>query len=198
MDDEPPVYGVLKPVNTWNPLIINFQPAYNVIADAYNTSSLKDKLRIWFMPTGWRPKDVIEKFPRNVIKDPHNRSKYRPNYSIFLKFVAVFHFVSINFLVYFFLSNFSLIVDDLKFLIGVLIFVAIFGFTSLLDLYKWAPCFEIIRSILSIVALYYINNQLLLTNYNLEFSIMTIYFTLSIIISAILIFYKDHVLIRFK
>ena len=41
------------------------------------------------MPTGWRPKDVIDKF-QNVIKDPHTRSKYSPNYSLFLKFVAVF------------------------------------------------------------------------------------------------------------
>ena len=198
LDDEPPVYGVLKPVNTWNPLLINFQHAFNVIEDAYNTTNFKDKFRIWFMPTGWRPKDVIDKFPRNVIKDPHTRSKYSPNYSLFLKFVAVFHFVSINFLVYFFLSNFSLIGDDLKFLFGILIFVAVFGFTSLLDLHKWAPYFEMIRSLLSIVALYYINDQFLLTNYNSELSLMTLYFTLSILISIIIIFYKNHVLIGFK
>ena len=189
---------MLKPVNTWNPLLINFQHAFNVIEDAYNTTNFKDKFRIWFMPTGWRPKDVIDKFPRNVIKDPHTRSKYSPNYSLFLKFVAVFHFVSINFLVYFFLSNFSLIGDDLKFLFGILIFVAVFGFTSLLDLHKWAPYFEMIRSLLSIVALYYINDQFLFTNYNSELSLMTLYFTLSILISIIIIFYKNHVLIGFK
>lgn len=52
LDEEPPVYGILKPVNTWNPLLINFQHAFNVIQDAYNTSNIRDKLRIWFMPTG--------------------------------------------------------------------------------------------------------------------------------------------------
>ena len=197
LDDEPPVYGVLKPVNTWNPLLINFQHAFNVIQDSYNTSSLKDKFRIWFMPTGWRPTDVIDKFPRNIIKDPYTRSKYGPNYSLFLKFVAVFHFVSINFLVYFFLSNFSIVEDDFKFLFGIIIFIAVFGFTSLLDLYKWAPYFELIRSLMSILVLYYINDQYLLTNYNSEFTVMIFYLILSIIISTIIIFYKNHFLIRF-
>ncbi|MDA9242041.1 sterol desaturase family protein, partial [Flavobacteriaceae bacterium] len=81
LDQEPPVYGVLKPVNTWNPLLINFQHAFNVIQDAYNTSSFKDKLRIWFMPTGWRPSDIIEKFPRPITTDHFNREKYSPDYS---------------------------------------------------------------------------------------------------------------------
>ena len=80
LDEEQPVYGVIKPVNTWNPLLINFQHAFNVIQDAYNTSSFKDKLRIWFMPTGWRQNDVVEKFPRNIITDHNNREKYSPNY----------------------------------------------------------------------------------------------------------------------
>ena len=69
LEEEPPVYGVLKPVKTWNPILINFQHAGNVIRDAYHTNNFKDKLRIWFMPTGWRPKDVIEKFPITIVKD---------------------------------------------------------------------------------------------------------------------------------
>ncbi|MDB4144829.1 sterol desaturase family protein, partial [Flavobacteriaceae bacterium] len=81
LDHEPPVYGVLKPVNTWNPLLINFQHAFNVIQDAYYTSSFKDKLRIWFMPTGWRPNDIIERFPRPITTDHFNREKYSPKYS---------------------------------------------------------------------------------------------------------------------
>ena len=134
LDHEPPVYGVLKPVNTWNPLLINFQHAFNVIQDAYHTSSFKDKLRIWFMPTGWRPSDIIDKFPRPITTDHYNREKYSPNYSFFMKSTAIFHFVLINFLLYFFLSNFSIIESDLKLVFGSVIFVSVFGFTSLLDL----------------------------------------------------------------
>lgn len=198
LDEEPPVYGVLKPVNTWNPLLINFQHAFNVIQDAYNTSSFKDKLRIWFMPTGWRPNDVVEKFPRNIIKDHNNREKYSPNYSNFMKFTAIFHFISINFLLYFFLSNISIIETDLRLIFGLIIFISVFGFTSLLDLQSWAPFFEVLRSVSTILILYSINDYSLFVNYPTEFSLIIAYFILSSLISFIIIFNKNHYLIKFS
>ena len=198
LDEEPPVYGVLKPVNTWNPLLINFQHAFNVIQDAYNTSSFKDKLRIWFMPTGWRPNDVVKKFPRNIITDHNNREKYSPNYSNFMKFTAIFHFISINFLLYFFLSNISIIETDLRLIFGLIIFISVFGFTSLLDLQSWAPFFEVLRSVSTILILYSINDYSLFVNYPTEFSLIIAYFILSSLISFIIIFNKNHYLIKFS
>ena len=191
LDHEPPVYGVLKPVNTWNPLLINFQHAFNVIQDAYHTSSFKDKLRIWFMPTGWRPSDIIDKFPRPITTDHYNREKYSPNYSFFMKSTAIFHFVLINFLLYFFLSNFSIIESDLKLVFGSVIFVSVFGFTSLLDLHSWAPFFEVFRSILTIIILYSFNDYALFINYPTEFLMIVSYFAVSSLISLIIIFNKN-------
>jgi len=198
LDQEPPVYGVLKPVNTWNPLLINFQHAFNVIQDAYNTSSFKDKLRIWFMPTGWRPSDIIEKFPRPITTDHFNREKYSPDYSFFMKFTAIFHFVLINFLLYFFLSNFSIIESDLKIVFGLIIFVSVFGFTSLLDLQSWAPFFEIFRSLLTIIILYSFNDYALFINHPIEFFLIITYFILSSLISVVIIFNKNHSMIKFN
>ena len=198
LDHEPPVYGVLKPVNTWNPLLINFQHAFNVIQDAYHTSSFKDKLRIWFMPTGWRPSDIIDKFPRPITTDHYNREKYSPNYSFFMKSTAIFHFVLINFLLYFFLSNFSIIESDLKLVFGSVIFVSVFGFTSLLDLHSWAPFFEVFRSILTIIILYSFNDYALFINYPTEFLMIVSYFAVSSLISLIIIFNKNSSYIKFN
>ena len=78
LDDEPPVYGVLKPVSTWNPILINFTHLWGLILDFFRTKSLKEKLLLWFMPTGYRPKDVIDKYPINKINDVHNFNKYSP------------------------------------------------------------------------------------------------------------------------
>ena len=64
LEEAPPIYGVLKPVHTWNPLIINYQHLFRMIQDAWYTQSWKDKLTLWWMPTGYRPADVAEKFPR--------------------------------------------------------------------------------------------------------------------------------------
>ena len=198
LDHEPPVYGVLKPVNTWNPLLINFQHAFNVIQDAYHTSSFKDKLRIWFMPTGWRPSDIIDKFPRPITTDHYNREKYSPNYSFFMKSTAIFHFVLINFLLYFFLSNFSIIESDLKLVFGSVIFVSVFGFTSLLDLHSWAPFFEVFRSILTIIILHSFNDYALFINYPTEFLMIVSYFAVSSLISLIIIFNKNSSYIKFN
>ena len=69
IDDEIPVYGVLKPVQTWNPIWINFQHFWAIFCDAWYAKRWVDKLRIWFMPTGWRPNDIAERFPRSITED---------------------------------------------------------------------------------------------------------------------------------
>ena len=47
LEGEPPIYGVLKPVHTWNPLIINYQHLFRMMQDAWYTQSWKDKLTLW-------------------------------------------------------------------------------------------------------------------------------------------------------
>ena len=44
-----------------------------------------DKLRIWFMPTGWRPADVKEQYPVTIITDVYDFKKYQPTASLQLK-----------------------------------------------------------------------------------------------------------------
>ena len=184
LDEEPPVYGVLKPVKTWNPILINFQHAWNVIQDAYNTNNFKDKFRIWFMPTGWRPKDVIEKFPITIDKDVKKRIKYSPKYTPLLKGIAFFHFISINLLLTFFLYNFTELSTSFKLIYGFIIFISIFGFTSLMDLHSWAPNFEIVRSISAILLLLTSStSQFLSTDYFSSYILIISYFMVAIMIA---------------
>jgi sterol desaturase/sphingolipid hydroxylase (fatty acid hydroxylase superfamily) len=58
LPEAPPVYGITRPANTWNPIKINFQHIWLLIKDAWRARSIWDKIRIWWMPTGWRPADV--------------------------------------------------------------------------------------------------------------------------------------------
>ncbi|MCB9182607.1 MAG: sterol desaturase family protein [Flavobacteriales bacterium] len=51
-------YGITHPPRTWDPVSVNFQFWRQLVSDAWRTRSWWDKLRIWFMPTGWRPADV--------------------------------------------------------------------------------------------------------------------------------------------
>jgi len=62
-DAEPVIFGVTTPLHSWNPLWANWQFYGQLLADAQRTERWRDKLRIWFMPTGWRPADVAAKYP---------------------------------------------------------------------------------------------------------------------------------------
>jgi alkylglycerol monooxygenase len=62
-DNEPVIFGVTTPLASWNPLWANVQFYAQLWADARRAESTWDKLRIWFMRTGWRPADVAARYP---------------------------------------------------------------------------------------------------------------------------------------
>ena len=152
LDNVKPIYGTLKPVQTWNPIIINFQHFFRLAKDSWHTKKISDKIKIWFMPTGWRPKDV-----ENIIKyktQLKNQEKYYPNYTNLYKIIGVFHFLCVNTILTYFLYNFSNLEIDIKLIYTYIIFLSVFGYSSLMDKYSWAPLFEVFRSLLS---LYFLN-----------------------------------------
>lgn len=63
LDSDPPVFGVTTPLRSWNPIWAHLQFYARLASDARHTASWKDKLRIWFMRTGWRPADVAQMHP---------------------------------------------------------------------------------------------------------------------------------------
>ena len=162
LDDVPCVYGTLKPVQTWNPLLINFQHLSYLIEDAWHTKNIGDKFKIWFMPTGWRPKDIIDKIPRKIVKNVYAQEKYKPKYSLLHKVFVSFHFLILNIVLYIFLSSFGdlTIADKMAYLI--LIFSTIFSFSSIMDGFKWSVSFEFIRISIGLLIIFF-QEELLLT-----------------------------------
>lgn len=183
LDDEPPVYGVLKPVQTWNPIWINFQHFWAILTDAWYAKNWIDKLRVWFMPTGWRPKDVQERFPRTIIENVHLHEKYNPEYSFAQKAIGIFHFIVINLMILYFLSNFVEISNSLRLGLGFLIFGCIFSFTSLMDLHSWAIKFQIAWASIALIILWLPNLQFLFIEFQTVKIGLTFYFGISIILT---------------
>jgi len=151
LEEVPPRYGVLKPALTYNPLWINFQHLYNLAFDAWYAKSWMDKMRIWFMPTGWRPADVAARFDRSIIEDVYTYQKYHPKETSSRKIIVFTQFLlAIGLLLYFF-SQFSMMETDTQLLTGGLIFLMVMGYSSLMDGSKWALFFEGIRLFFLIV-----------------------------------------------
>jgi sterol desaturase/sphingolipid hydroxylase (fatty acid hydroxylase superfamily) len=57
-EEEEPVYGLTKPLNSWNPLWANLHVWRDLCRDAWLAPRWIDKLRIWIMPQGWRPEGL--------------------------------------------------------------------------------------------------------------------------------------------
>lgn len=147
LDDVPPVYGITRPVRTWNPIKINFQHLWLLMQDAWRTKSWQDKLRIWFMPTGWRPADVEERFPVPKIEDVYNFQKYETKASSTLVAWSWFQFIAALLLLLYMLANFTAIGFPGLFFYGSFLFLAVFGYTSLMDRSPTAPWIELFRGV---------------------------------------------------
>jgi alkylglycerol monooxygenase len=76
-DDHPVVFGVRKPLANLNPFWANIQVYDYLLFDAIKTRRWRDKLGIWFRPTGWRPDDVAAVHPKPVT-DITKFRKYDP------------------------------------------------------------------------------------------------------------------------
>lgn len=63
LKEEPVIFGVRSATRTFDPIKANFQIWWALLTDAFRTQSWKDKVNIWFKPTGWRPEDVKQRYP---------------------------------------------------------------------------------------------------------------------------------------
>ncbi len=150
LPDVTPVYGITRPVRTWNPIKINFQHLWLLIQDAWRTKKWKDKLRIWFMPTGWRPEDVAEKYPVYKIEDVYHFEKYDPQpvkrMSIFIWFQLIMLLLLISYL----FGNIATIGSPGIFYYGLFIFLTVYAFTELMDRNPFALFWECIKNALGV------------------------------------------------
>lgn len=149
-DDIPAVYGVTRPVRTWNPIKINFMHLWLLMKDAWHAQSWWDKLRIWFMPLGWRPADVAQKYPVSKINDVYHFDKYDSHATS--KLVAwcwVQMFVLLLLISYLFGNIATIGVPDM-FIYGAFVFLYVYAYTELLDRSSYAWMWELMKGALGI------------------------------------------------
>ena len=146
----PPVYGITRPASTWNPIKINFQHLWLLIEDAYHTKNWKDKFRIWLMPTGWRPADVIEKYPDKKIEDPYNFEKYTTHASQNLNAWIWFQFLTTFAFLFYFYGHIAQIGMPMMFVYGAFIFITVWAYTELMDKNPNAIVYESVKNALGL------------------------------------------------
>jgi alkylglycerol monooxygenase len=158
LKEENCVYGIRRPSQTWNPFLINFQHLWLLTKDAWQTKNIADKLKIWFMPTGWRPADVAITNPVYSIKNMDELKKYAPTYPSSFVVWSILHLLVIFILICFLFFRFGEIDQKEMMIYGSFIFVSIFSFTALLDKKKYGFIAFIISSSSIIAYIVYTND----------------------------------------
>jgi alkylglycerol monooxygenase len=187
LKEVPPVYGVTRPVRTWNPIKINFMHLLLLIKDAWRANALWDKLRIWFMPLGWRPEDVAARYPVYKIDDVYHFEKYNPTVSKqIIAWSWVQMLVLLSILCYLF-ANIAGIGFPNMFLYGAFVFLSVYAYTELLDKNKNAWLWELAKNVLGGFIIYFLGDWFGLSKL-IPFStyVIVFYFCLSTLISFLL------------
>jgi hypothetical protein len=155
LDDVQPVYGTLRPSLTWNPILINFKHIWQLIKDAWHAKKIIDKLKIWFMPTGWRPNDVKNKFPIKEVVDPNSQTKYKTNNSsTFIAWTWIQHIIAGIMMFHLFTVMNIKTPSLMDYLYGLFLFIHIFSFTALLDHKKYSILVELFKMVFGLMLIY--------------------------------------------
>ena len=170
----PPIYGIIRPANTWNPIVINFKHLLQILKDAYRAENFKDKVKIWFMPTGWRPDSVKNNFKIEYIDDLHHLKKYDTNNSIQILIWSWIQLFFAGFIMFLILLNISIFPQILTIFLCLFLFLHISSYTFLLDENKWALIMEFSKFL--IITLLLLDQNKIMNLFILKINLSTIWF----------------------
>lgn len=145
-ESDPCLYGIRKPIKSWNPIWVNFHFYAQLIKDTWRTKAWKDKIKIWFMPTGWRPKDVEAKYPLAVF-NAGTFEKFEIPISIASRVYALVQLVVILVVVFIYMQFISRITVESQFMWGAFIIFSGYSTSQILEARTWGVASEIVRHI---------------------------------------------------
>jgi sterol desaturase/sphingolipid hydroxylase (fatty acid hydroxylase superfamily) len=94
LEEEPPIYGILGPLRSWNPVKALTHIYVDMARDSWHTARWRDKLRVWVARTGWRPADVAATLPREKT-GLADFQKYDPRVPVMVSAYGFFQLVAV-------------------------------------------------------------------------------------------------------
>ena len=153
-DDLKPIYGTVKPLRSWNPIWSNLEIYHQMIRDTIHTKTLKNKIKVWFSSTRWRPEDVYQKFP-HVTNDLNDFEKYDPDTDKTTKFFTSAQFIinsSISTIIIFTIADQSYLQSCM---LAMMLVISTTLVTSIIENKKWGYQSEFARAIFTILLFYF-------------------------------------------
>lgn len=130
------IYGMYNPPRSWNPLVINFHYFRVLWRDASATGSYLDKIRVWFMPAGWRPRDLAPWDHQEITEQ--RQLRYRsPMFAGAQLYLVLQAITAIAFTVMI-ISEEAALSTGSRWIGGVLIWLQIVNWGGILEARRWA------------------------------------------------------------
>jgi hypothetical protein len=150
-EEEEPIYGITKPLASWNPLWANFHYWAELVGSARRTRSVGDRVRLFLKPPGWQPAELGGFVPPPEVDRPRYRkfdtplTRPRALY-VLLHFAAILAFSSALLFAQGRLS--------MPMLLGgaVFVLVSLATLSALIEGRRWAPALEAVRLVTAVLA----------------------------------------------
>lgn len=157
-EDETVVYGITKPLKSWNPLRAQLDFWKDLLMDIRKTKKVKDKLKLLFFPPGWFPNELGgQQFAPEIT--PESAAKFNTvipvklNYYVFIQFVIILALASL------FLFSFDLFTSVNAILFMLLILFSITSIGLILEAHRKAYLMEIARLLFTVLFFIYMVQQ---------------------------------------
>lgn len=155
VEEEEPVYGITKPLESWNPLWANVHVFVQIAKDAWRAKGWRDKSRIVFGPPGWRPPELgAAERPREVGADTF--VKYDPPVPAPLAWYAFAQFVVALVAAFLLLQRADALPLGQSAAAAFFIAVALAGVGGIFGSAKWAGTLETARQLTVALASVYL------------------------------------------
>jgi len=182
-----PVYGITRPMRTWNPIKINFVHMWLLIQDTWRAKNWADKWKVWTSPTGWRPAEVAQENPVFKIEDVYHFDKYTFQRSnLFMAWVWIQIGVLLFFITYF-LSHIGSIGLPNLLVYGGFVFVYVFALTDFMDANRTFVVWESLKLAYGCFVLWFLGDWFgLQTHVRDSNAWLMVYFGLSLFVTIFL------------
>ena len=162
-EEEVVVYGITKPLASWNPVWANFHYWADLLETAKRTKGLKDRINVFIKPPGWFPEHLGGMQPPQEI-DISVYTKYSPAYNPQLNLYIRFQFLfslGLASLLLFLNSKFTTFQLTAC---TVLVILTLTSCGALLEQKNWIRRFEYVRIFFWIIIPFLFTGQTFFTN----------------------------------
>jgi hypothetical protein len=144
---EEPVYGTVKPLQSFNPVWANYHYYWEILKMAYNAEGVLNKLKVFYKPPGWYPstKEKAEGYLPIPKVSEETFVKYNPEISTSKKVYVITWFIFVLLISFGYLLFHVKLEIQSKILISLWIALSLLSLNAILESKKWSKWLDVVR-----------------------------------------------------